>query len=125
VTVAIALGSLVQQALRTAAQVGVAGSATITRPAGTVINPTTGATSGSSLTQTCTAVQLRPQAYRLRGGAWSEAAGAIAVAADDLAFTPVVADRVTFAGTTHTVTAVETLAPRGAAVLLELALGAA
>lgn len=118
------LQAQVANALRTARLLGVAGPVTITRPAGTVINPTTNVASGAELVQTVTAAELKGVAYTRRGGAWSVASAIVMVASKDLTFTPEVGDTAVWAGETLTVLDRVSQAPDGfAPVLWELALG--
>lgn len=120
------LAALTQTAMKAAQKAGLTGPLTITRPAGTTINPTTGVASGSALTQTVTrAVGMKPGVLRARGGAWTEAACGVFVAASDLTWTPALYDQGTWAGRTHLITAIGIVNPTGVAIAYEFALGAA
>jgi hypothetical protein len=118
------LAALTQTAMKAAEKSSVVGSLTITRPAGTTINPTTGAASGSSLTQTIPrAVAMKPGVLRSRGGAWTEASAGVFFAASDLTWTPVQHDQGTWGGRTYLITEVQPIAPTGVVIAYELALG--
>jgi len=120
----VRLATLTQTAMSAAQRAGVTGSLTIARPAGTTINPTTGATSGSALTQTILrAVAMKTGTLTSRGGAWTEASAGVFCAAADLSWTPALYDRGTWGGQTLVITALNVVAPTGTPIAYEFALG--
>lgn len=120
------LATLTQTAMRAAGNAGVTGPLTIARPAGTTINPTTGAESGSALTQTIPrAVGMKQGVLSSRGGAWTQAKAGVFVAASDLTWTPALFDNATWAGRTLLITAIGEVKPTGIIIAYEFALGVA
>jgi hypothetical protein len=111
------LSRIVDTAFRIGRQQGVAGIATIVRPAGTVVNPTTNVASGTMLTQNVRCVVLQETKWRTRGGAWSSATGAVLIPAADLAFLPDIGDRITFAGVTSAIMERSDITPDGVTTL--------
>lgn len=120
------LAALTQTALSAAEKAGATGPLTIARPAGTTINPTTGATSGSALSQTIPrAVGMKPGVLKSRGGAWADASAGVFVAASDLTWTPAMHDQATWGGRTYAITKIGEVKPTGIIIAYEFALGAA
>lgn len=111
----INLGALTATAIRTASSVGVAGSATITRPL-PAPDPITGTQGGAAVPQTVDVVQQDATQLARRNAAWSTASVALFCAAAPLAFAPRPGDTVTFGGRTVRVTLVEEFAPTGAVI---------
>ena len=121
---ALNLPALVQRAIATAKKAGVAGTLTIVRPAGTVVDPLTFVASGAQLSMLVTGVALGLRELRGRSATWLEARVVVMIAAADCTFTPAMFDNATWAGVTGKITAVNAIVPAGTVLAYELAVGA-
>lgn len=121
----IDLASILGTAVGAAQNLGVAGTATITRPAPPP-NPLTGVQSGSPVTQTVPVLQAESRRYvRKDDAAWTQARVVLFVAAIHAAWTPKRGDQCTWAGLTSAISGIEEYAPSGSAIGWFLAVGAA
>lgn len=116
-------GRLTQTGVQAAKRVGATATATITRPAGPP-DPITGVVSGATLVQTVDVVQANARRQAMASSAhWVHARTILLCGATGLAFAPAVGDRVTFAGATGPITAIDAFAPAGTVVAYFLAVG--
>jgi hypothetical protein len=119
--VTLNLANIVAGAMRTVTSLGLSGRATIVRPP--TINGETGATSGSTLTQTVDAVEMGPAELGAQPGeSWRRATLGLMVEVAQLSWYLELADRVTWAGTTYQVVSLTPTAPTGDALLVSIGL---
>lgn len=118
---ALNLGRIVQNAVKTVQGLGAAGTCSILRPKLTV-NPIGGAITGTTQTQNVPAVELSPAQRAAKGSeAWTQCKVALFLAAEDLSFAPELSDQVTWGDYTGVVVKIDKYAPNGTPIAYDVA----
>jgi len=106
------LSGLIGDIMKTVTDLGLTGTLALTRPP--TVNPMTGATSGSPVTQNVQAVELDAAEIKAQPGeGWQRASAGVLVEAAKLTSAPRLTDRATWAGTAYEIAAISPMATAG------------